>query len=187
METVRIDKWLWAARFFKTRALAADACEIGRIESNTHRAKPSRDVRPGDHLRITNEAGIFEIEVLTLTESRGPRRRGPDPLPRIPREPSRPRCRRRRTQADARSRRHDGRPTFQARPARHQQTPRPYPPLLDKRTRASSTPAPWPQRPSHAAAASRPPPLAVLFTLSALCPGSASRYAPVIGRGTLSR
>lgn len=72
METIRIDKWLWAARFFKTRSLASDACDIGRIESNGHRAKPSRDVRSGDRLRITNEAGVFEIEVLALTESRGP-------------------------------------------------------------------------------------------------------------------
>ncbi len=72
METVRIDKWLWAARFFKTRSLASDACDIGRVESNGHRAKPSRDVRSGDRLRITNEAGIFEIEVLSLSEARGP-------------------------------------------------------------------------------------------------------------------
>jgi ribosome-associated heat shock protein Hsp15 len=72
METVRIDKWLWAARFFKTRALASDACDIGRIESNGHRAKAARDVRLGDKLRITNEAGVFEIEVLQLTEVRGP-------------------------------------------------------------------------------------------------------------------
>ncbi len=72
METVRLDKWLWAARFFKTRALAADACDIGRVDSNGHRAKPARDVRLGDTLRITNEAGIFEIEVLILTEVRGP-------------------------------------------------------------------------------------------------------------------
>ena len=72
METVRLDKWLWAARFFKTRALAADACDIGRIESNGHRAKPARDVRLGDTLRVTNDAGIFEIEVLMLTEVRGP-------------------------------------------------------------------------------------------------------------------
>ncbi|WP_263374738.1 RNA-binding S4 domain-containing protein [Granulicella aggregans] len=72
METVRIDKWLWAARFFKTRALASDACDIGRVESNGHRAKAARDVRLGDKLRITNEAGIFEIEVLQLTEVRGP-------------------------------------------------------------------------------------------------------------------
>jgi ribosome-associated heat shock protein Hsp15 len=72
METVRIDKWLWAARFFKTRALASDACDIGRIESNGHRAKAARDVRLGDKLRVTNEAGIFEIEVLQLSEVRGP-------------------------------------------------------------------------------------------------------------------
>jgi ribosome-associated heat shock protein Hsp15 len=72
METVRIDKWLWAARFFKTRALASDACDIGRIESNGHRAKAARDVRLGDRLRITNEAGTFEIEVLQVTETRGP-------------------------------------------------------------------------------------------------------------------
>lgn len=72
METVRIDKWLWAARFFKTRALAADACDIGRIESNSHRAKAARDVRVGDRLRITNEAGVFEVEVLQLSAVRGP-------------------------------------------------------------------------------------------------------------------
>jgi ribosome-associated heat shock protein Hsp15 len=72
METVRIDKWLWAARFFKTRALASDACDIGRVESNGHRAKAARDVRLGDKLRVTNEAGIFEIEVLQLSEQRGP-------------------------------------------------------------------------------------------------------------------
>lgn len=72
MDSVRIDKWLWVARFFKTRALASDACDIGRIESNEKRAKPSRDVRIGDMLRITNEAGIFNIEVLLLSEVRGP-------------------------------------------------------------------------------------------------------------------
>jgi ribosome-associated heat shock protein Hsp15 len=72
MDSVRIDKWLWAARFFKTRALASDACDIGRIESNEKRAKPARDVRIGDMLRITNEAGIFHIEVLLLSEVRGP-------------------------------------------------------------------------------------------------------------------
>jgi ribosome-associated heat shock protein Hsp15 len=72
MTTVRIDKWLWAARFFKTRALASDACDLGRIESNRHRAKASRDVRVGDRLRITNEAGTYEIDVLGLSEARGP-------------------------------------------------------------------------------------------------------------------
>ena len=69
---MRIDKWLWAARFFKTRSLAARACELGRIESAGQPAKPSRDVRPGDMVRIRNEGGDFHIEVLLLSEMRGP-------------------------------------------------------------------------------------------------------------------
>jgi ribosome-associated heat shock protein Hsp15 len=72
MDSVRIDKWLWAARFFKTRALASKACDIGRILSKGVRAKPSRDVRVGDRLRIENEGGIFEVDVLVLSEIRGP-------------------------------------------------------------------------------------------------------------------
>jgi ribosome-associated heat shock protein Hsp15 len=70
--SVRMDKWLWAARFFKTRALAQKSCEMGRIESNGHLAKAARDVRVGDMLKIKNEGGEFEIEVLTLSEMRGP-------------------------------------------------------------------------------------------------------------------
>ena len=69
---VRIDKWLWAARFFKTRALAQKSCEMGRIESNGHLAKAARDVRIGDMLKIKNEGGEFEVEVLVLSEMRGP-------------------------------------------------------------------------------------------------------------------
>ena len=72
MNGVRMDKWLWAARFFKTRALASNACEIGRIESNGIRAKPAREVRLGDMLRVKNEAGDFLVEVLALSEMRGP-------------------------------------------------------------------------------------------------------------------
>jgi ribosome-associated heat shock protein Hsp15 len=72
MNTVRIDKWLWAARFFKTRALAAKACDMGRIVSNGIEAKPARDVRVGDQLQIRNEGGEFQIEVLLLSEMRGP-------------------------------------------------------------------------------------------------------------------
>jgi ribosome-associated heat shock protein Hsp15 len=72
MDSVRIDKWLWAARFFKTRALAQKACELGRIHSNAIQAKPARDVHPGDMLRIRNEAGEFEVEVLQLSQMRGP-------------------------------------------------------------------------------------------------------------------
>jgi ribosome-associated heat shock protein Hsp15 len=72
MTSVRIDKWLWAARFFKTRSLAARACELGRIQSNDQTAKPAREVRGGDMLRVTNDGGDFEIEVLLLSEVRGP-------------------------------------------------------------------------------------------------------------------
>lgn len=72
MTGTRIDKWLWAARFFKTRALAAKACELGRIQSNSQTAKPARDVRTGDLLLIKNEGGEFQIEVLLLSETRGP-------------------------------------------------------------------------------------------------------------------
>lgn len=70
--TVRMDKWLWAARFFKTRTLAARACELGRIHSNGQRAKAAREVHIGDMLRVTNDGGDFEIEVLLLSEVRGP-------------------------------------------------------------------------------------------------------------------
>jgi ribosome-associated heat shock protein Hsp15 len=69
---VRMDKWLWAARFFKTRALASRACDLGRISSNGQPAKPARDVRTGDLLQIKNDSGDFEIEVLLLSEIRGP-------------------------------------------------------------------------------------------------------------------
>jgi ribosome-associated heat shock protein Hsp15 len=69
---VRIDKWLWAARFFKTRALAARACELGRIDSNGQAAKPAREVRLGDQLKVKNGAGEFQLEVLGLSEMRGP-------------------------------------------------------------------------------------------------------------------
>jgi ribosome-associated heat shock protein Hsp15 len=72
MDGVRIDIWLWAARFFKTRVLAKRACELGRIQSNGHQAKPAREVRAGDMLRITSDSGEFEVEVLLLSEMRGP-------------------------------------------------------------------------------------------------------------------
>lgn len=72
MTSVQIDKWLWAARFFKTRTLAARACELGRIQSNGQPAKAAREVRIGDMLRITNEGGEFHVEVLHLSDVRGP-------------------------------------------------------------------------------------------------------------------
>ena len=72
MVSVRMDKWLWAARFFKTRALAARACELGRIQSNGQPAKPARDVRIGDMSRVTNDGGDFQVEVVLLSDMRGP-------------------------------------------------------------------------------------------------------------------
>jgi ribosome-associated heat shock protein Hsp15 len=69
---VRIDKWLWAARFFKTRSMASRACELGRVASNGHPAKPAREVKSGDMLRVKTEGGDYEIEVLGLSDMRGP-------------------------------------------------------------------------------------------------------------------
>ena len=69
---VRIDKWLWAARFFKTRSMAADAVTSGKVELNGDRTKPAKPVKAGDSLRIRQ--GVFEqiVEVVALSESRGP-------------------------------------------------------------------------------------------------------------------
>src|SRR5947209_5232739 len=72
MTGLRIDKWLWAARFFKTRALAARACELSRIQSNHQPAKAAREVRVGDLLQIKTDSGDFTVEVLLLNEVRGP-------------------------------------------------------------------------------------------------------------------
>jgi ribosome-associated heat shock protein Hsp15 len=77
MTSVRMDKWLWAARFFKTRALAAKACELGRIESRRMEStwqpvKAAREVHAGDWLKVRNESGEFVVEVLGLSEVRGP-------------------------------------------------------------------------------------------------------------------
>jgi ribosome-associated heat shock protein Hsp15 len=69
---MRIDKWLWAARFFKTRGLAARACELGRINANGQRAKAAREVRIGDMLQVKNDSSDFQVEVLALNEIRGP-------------------------------------------------------------------------------------------------------------------
>jgi ribosome-associated heat shock protein Hsp15 len=67
-----MDKWLWAARFFKTRSLASRACELGRIEANGQQAKAAREVRVGDLLEVKNDGGDFQVEVLGLSEMRGP-------------------------------------------------------------------------------------------------------------------
>lgn len=67
-----MDAWLWAARFFKSRSLAKKSCDLNRILSNGQMAKAAREVRVGDMLRITNDGGEFELEVLGLSEVRGP-------------------------------------------------------------------------------------------------------------------
>jgi ribosome-associated heat shock protein Hsp15 len=72
MTGVRIDKWLWAARFFKTRSLASNACDLGRIEANGITSKPAREVKVGDLLRIKKDTVEFRVEVLGLSEMRGP-------------------------------------------------------------------------------------------------------------------
>jgi len=69
---MRVDKWLWAARFFRTRALAVKSCEMGRIETAGQAMKPAREVKVGDLLHIRTEGGEFEVEVLALSEMRGP-------------------------------------------------------------------------------------------------------------------
>lgn len=72
MNSVRIDKWLWAARFFKTRSLAARACELGRVQLKGQPVKAARELHAGDTLRVTTDSGDFDIEVLGLSEVRGP-------------------------------------------------------------------------------------------------------------------
>ncbi len=73
MDKVRIDKWLWAARFYKTRALAGKACELGRVVCREQEVKASREVRVGDVYEIRYEAGeAWVVEVLALSDMRGP-------------------------------------------------------------------------------------------------------------------
>ncbi len=72
MTSVRIDKWLWAARFFNTRAQAACACDLGRIECNRQPTKPAREVHVADLLHIKTEHNEFEVEVLAISVIRGP-------------------------------------------------------------------------------------------------------------------
>ena len=72
MDRVRLDKWLWAARFFKTRALAARACELGRVQSRGQPMKPAREIHAGHQLSISTDSGLFDVEVVGLSDTRGP-------------------------------------------------------------------------------------------------------------------
>ncbi len=69
---IRLDLWLWAARFYKTRSLAKQAIETGKVDVNGQRAKPSRGVRVGDAMRVTRGDEVFEITVAGLSDQRGP-------------------------------------------------------------------------------------------------------------------
>ncbi|WP_151635585.1 RNA-binding S4 domain-containing protein [Noviherbaspirillum aerium] len=70
-ESVRIDKWLWAARFFKTRSMATDAVDGGKVRLNGDRIKPARSVKPGDTLDIDNGSTEWEVVVKDLADKRG--------------------------------------------------------------------------------------------------------------------
>jgi ribosome-associated heat shock protein Hsp15 len=72
MERVRIDKWLWAARFFKTRSLASDAVAGGHVHVDGERVKPARDVKVGDRLEIRRGQTRFTVVVTALADRRGP-------------------------------------------------------------------------------------------------------------------
>ncbi|GAA3762556.1 RNA-binding S4 domain-containing protein [Terriglobus aquaticus] len=72
MTGVRLDKWLWAARFFKTRTLSARACELNRVSVQDHAAKASRNISPGDVLRVRTDSAEFTVRVLGLSDQRGP-------------------------------------------------------------------------------------------------------------------
>ena len=69
---VRLDLWLWAARFYKTRSLARQAVETGKVDVANQRAKASRGVRVGDALRVTRGDDVFEVQVVALSDTRGP-------------------------------------------------------------------------------------------------------------------
>lgn len=72
METVRIDKWLWAARFFKTRSAATEAVAGGRVHVDGARVKPARDVRPGDRVEISRDGLRWTVVVRAIADRRGP-------------------------------------------------------------------------------------------------------------------
>lgn len=70
-QTVRIDKWLWAARFFKTRSLATAAVDLGKVRRNEERIKPAHGVRVGDTLTVANGSTWWEVVIAALSETRG--------------------------------------------------------------------------------------------------------------------
>lgn len=72
LETIRLDKWLWTARFFKTRKLAADAISGGKVHVNNQRAKPGKDIKPGSLLSISKDGVRWDITIISLSKQRRP-------------------------------------------------------------------------------------------------------------------
>jgi ribosome-associated heat shock protein Hsp15 len=72
MESVRVDKWLWAARMFKTRSMATKACGAGHVQVNGETAKPALKVKIGDHVEVLTPARLRILEILALGDKRGP-------------------------------------------------------------------------------------------------------------------
>jgi ribosome-associated heat shock protein Hsp15 len=93
VQSIRVDKWLWAARVFKTRSLAADACDGGKVDVNDQAVKPAKALRPGDLIRVTLPHGRRRVLRVSALDDR----RGPPALARTlyedltPPEPPRPR------------------------------------------------------------------------------------------------
>ena len=102
-DRLRIDKWLWAARFYKTRSLAADAVDAGKTLVNGQRVKPAKTLKPGDELQIRAHGAEYTVKVRALSDRRGPasqaallyeeteeskRKRAEARLARVPLEPA---------------------------------------------------------------------------------------------------
>jgi ribosome-associated heat shock protein Hsp15 len=92
LSEVRIDKWLWAARCFKTRGIAAEACDAGHVKLNGNSVKPAKSVRVGDRVEARTPGGLRVLEVVAIADRRGPAERAralyvdhsPPPPPREP-------------------------------------------------------------------------------------------------------
>ncbi len=72
LETIRLDKWLWTARFFKTRKLAADAISGGKVHVNKQRTKPGKEIKPGALLSISKDGLSWEVAIIGLSKQRRP-------------------------------------------------------------------------------------------------------------------
>ncbi len=113
--SVRLDKWLWAARFFKTRSLAREAVSGGKVHLNNNRAKPGRSLSPGDELRIQRGEEEYIITVIEASP-----RRGPAAVARTLYEESEENRSRREQQAEARKLEHQENFTREGRPDKRQ-------------------------------------------------------------------